>query len=100
MFYRGARNAANAPSLRYRQMSATSQKIANLRERVAKVDAAIDELVGGAQSATVSTAGASQSYTRVDFDKLRAWRRSLLAQIRSLRDGLPVRRRRVFMDFG
>ena len=81
-------------------MSAKSEKIDTLRARLAKVDAAIDELVGGAQSATVSTAGASQSISRVDLDKLRAWRLSLLSQIRKLSGGSPVRRTRVFMDFG
>ena len=81
-------------------MSATSEKIKALRERLAKVDAAIDDLVGGAQSVSVATAGASQSFTRLDLNKLRAWRRSLLSQIRTLRGDHPARRRRVFMDFG
>lgn len=55
--------------------------------RIRAVNAAIDELQAGAQSATVSTPTGSKSYTALDLDKLIAWRDRLLRELS------PVRKR-------
>ena len=48
--------------------------------QIREVNRAISELVGGAQSATVSAGGATKSYTRPDLGKLMEWRDRLMRE--------------------
>ena len=48
--------------------------------RIRDVNRAIDELVAGAQSATISTPSGSRSYTRPMLPDLRAWRTQLMRE--------------------
>jgi hypothetical protein len=48
-----------------------------------EVNAAIRELVGGAASATVTSGGATKSYTRAELSSLRELRRDLRLEIQS-----------------
>ncbi len=43
-----------------------------LKSRLASLNAAIDELIGGAVSATISVGGSAQSYTRSSLSELYA----------------------------
>jgi hypothetical protein len=51
-----------------------------LAAEIRDVRRAIQELLRGAQSATVSSSGGQHSYTRVDLDKLEAREKILLAR--------------------
>lgn len=76
-------------------------EIKRTKERIAAVEEAIDECVkSGAQSASVSSAGNSQSYTRLSLAELRAELARLSRKLRILTTGSPLRRFRQYPDFG
>ena len=61
------------------------QRIRELRERIAAVRAAIAEAVAsGVQSATIASAGNSQSYTRLSLADLRKELRNLERELAAL----------------
>lgn len=63
------------------------------RVRVNEIKAAIDAIVGGAVSATVSTAGGSRSYTRASLAELRSLHAAAVRQYIQLRDSLSGKSR-------
>ena len=64
-----------------------------LRARRAKLEAALDELLeGGVSSASLGTAGNSQSYTRLSPDQYRAEIARIDRQIAAIRRGGGIRR--------
>ena len=75
-------------------------EIQRTKERIAAVEAAIDECVkSGAQSASLSSAGNSQSYTRLSLAELRAELARLSRKLRVLTTGSPIRRFRQYPNF-
>jgi hypothetical protein len=65
-----------------------------LTKMVKDVNRAISDLIGGAQSATVSTPSGSRSYTRARLPELMAWRTQLYREI-----SIANVRKRVRPDF-
>ncbi len=63
------------------------KRYAKLSKERDALDAAILELESGAQSATISTAGNSQSFTRVDLPKLQSRRDRVNNEMLSLAGG-------------
>lgn len=75
-------------------------KIARVKERIAAVEAAIDECVAsGTASASLSSAGNAQSYTRLSLADLRSELARLTRKLRILLTGSPLRRFRQYPDF-
>lgn len=64
------------------------QALEAARQRVNAISAAIDAIVGGAVSATVSTAGGSRSYTRASLAELRQLYAAAVRQYKNLRKSL------------
>lgn len=74
--------------------------IAKTKERIAAIEAAIDECIeSGTQSASLSSAGNSQSYTRLSLAELRAELARLSRKLRILTTGSPLRRFRQYPNF-
>ena len=75
-------------------------EIKRTRERIAAVEAAIEECVtAGVQSASLSSAGNAQSYTRLSLAELRAELARLCRKLRILLGGTPLSRYRIYPDF-
>lgn len=70
------------------------QLLAEVKSEADQCQAAIAALVSGAQSASISTAGGSRSFTRVDLDKLRAYAATVNRRYRSLLASAGLIRRR------
>lgn len=60
------------------------QRLAAIRSDYEQTKAAIAALVTGAQSASISTAGGSRTFTRADIDKLRDYSATLARRYRSM----------------
>lgn len=70
-----------------------NQRIKELRDRIAAVRAAIAEAVAsGVSSATIASAGNSQSYTRLSLSDLRAELRDLQRELANVIQRGPIRR--------
>ena len=70
-----------------------NQRIKELRDRIAAVRAAIAEAVtSGVSSATIASAGNSQSYTRLSLSDLRAELRDLQRELAAVIQRGPIRR--------
>ena len=60
---------------------------ATIHRDIAELDRAIQEIaLSGTATATLSSSGGSKSYTRLDLDKLRAYRKDLATRAARLAD--------------
>lgn len=73
-----------------------SVEIGYTAKQIRAVNTAIASLIGGAQSATITHAGGTESYTRSNLPALQAWRKELMREF-SITQGRM--RRRVAPDF-
>jgi hypothetical protein len=78
-----------AQQLVFKNISAKEQLelLERERTRLAEIRAAIDAIVGGAVSASISTAGGSRSFTRASLKELRTLYASSVRRYRLLASG-------------